>query len=286
MPPSPVHLINADHLDAVPAHLVSARRSEHKRQLQQAQYLIRRKRDGRYLGLIVRCNGALHYRPWLAEPAPLEHIDPLLAMLGLRRQGRLHPRRPTRLEQLPNWQVALPGLAANLIAWLDRLSVLGIDVVAYSEHTQLPWQFEPATLRFAGRDRYQRPLWLTDSSARAWQTMRRAAAADGLQLQAISGFRGYAYQLGIFARKLERGQSIEQILKVNAAPGFSEHHTGRALDIGCPGEPAAEESFENTEAFDWLLHRAHEFGFHLSYPRDNPHGISYEPWHWCWHGTR
>ena len=27
-------------------------------------------------------------------------------------------------------------------------------------------------------------------------------------------------------------------------------------------------------------------GFRLSYPRDNPHGIVYEPWHWCWHPPR
>ena len=286
MPHSPTHLINADYLDAVPAHLISARRIEQNRQLQQAHYLIRRKRDGRYFGLIGRWNGELQFRPLLPDPCPLEHIDPLLAMLGLRRQGRMHPRQPTRLGQLPNWQLALPGLSANLIAWLDRLSVLGIDALAYSESTQLPWQFEPATLRYAGRDRYLRPLWLTDGSARAWQTMRRAAATDGFQLQAISGFRGYAYQLGIFVRKLGRGQSIEQILKVNAAPGFSEHHTGRALDIGCPGDPPAEESFEHTQAFAWLTQHAGTFGFHLSYPRDNQHGISYEPWHWCWHGTR
>jgi len=103
-------------------------------------------------------------------------------------------------------------------------------------------------------------------------------------IEAISGFRSHAYQLGIFRRKMARGQSISQILSVNAAPGFSEHHSGRALDIGTPGEPAAEESFERTAAFAWLQDRAATFGFRMSYPRDNPHGIVYEPWHWCWVG--
>ena len=28
--------------------------------------------------------------------------------------------------------------------------------------------------------------------------------------------------------------------------------------------------------------RAGDFGFALSYPRGNRHGIAYEPWHWCW----
>ncbi|HIE5651183.1 TPA: M15 family metallopeptidase, partial [Stenotrophomonas maltophilia] len=79
-----------------------------------------------------------------------------------------------------------------------------------------------------------------------------------------------------------RGLSVAEILKVNAAPGFSEHHSGHALDIGTPGDAPAEESFERTDAFAWLQAHARGHGFHLSYPRGNPHGIVYEPWHWCW----
>jgi D-alanyl-D-alanine carboxypeptidase len=67
---------------------------------------------------------------------------------------------------------------------------------------------------------------------------------------------------------------------VNAAPGFSEHHSGRALDISAQGEPAAEISFQDCPAFEWLQRFASEFGFRMSFPQDNPHGISYEPWHW------
>ena len=63
-------------------------------------------------------------------------------------------------------------------------------------------------------------------------------------------------------------------------PGWSEHHSGRALDISAPGEPAAEESFEATPAFAWLTTNAGAHGFTMSYPRDNPHGIVHEPWHW------
>ena len=79
-----------------------------------------------------------------------------------------------------------------------------------------------------------------------------------------------------------RGQTVEQILTVNAAPGYSEHHSGNALDIGTPGEAPAEASFETTAAFEWLATHAGKFHFHMSYPRDNIHGIVYEPWHWCY----
>jgi len=102
-----------------------------------------------------------------------------------------------------------------------------------------------------------------------------------VELQIVSAFRSIEYQLGILQRKLDRGQTIAQILRVSAAPGYSEHHSGRALDITTPGFAALEEEFENSPAFAWLKKNGRRFGFRLSYPRRNPHGIAYEPWHWC-----
>ena len=159
---------------------------------------------------------------------------------------------------------------------------LGLDA-GYSQRHGLPLVPEPSWLALADFDRWQRPLWLLPQAAAGWRRMQAAAAADGVRLEAISGYRSHAYQLGIFRRKLARGQTLAQILSVNDAPGYSEHHSGRALDIGTPGQPPAEESFEATPAFAWLCENAAAFGFHLSYPRANPHGIVYEPWHWCLH---
>ena len=114
------------------------------------------------------------------------------------------------------------------------------------------------------------------------QRMQAAALAEGIVLDAISGYRSHDYQLGIFERKLARGLDVAAILAVNAAPGFSEHHSGLALDIGTPDAAPAEEAFETTPAFAWLCKHAGDYGFVMSYPRDNPHGIIYEPWHWYW----
>lgn len=121
---------------------------------------------------------------------------------------------------------------------------------------------------------------LTPEAARQWRAMVAAADQVGIQLLIVSGFRGVEYQAGLIRKKLEAGQAIEEILRVNAAPGFSEHHTGRAVDIATPGSRPLTEEFEGTDAFRWLTSRAIEFGFSLTYPRDNPWGIAYEPWHW------
>lgn len=141
---------------------------------------------------------------------------------------------------------------------------------------------EPARLSFIGSDIHDRPQWLAARAARAWSAMRDAAAQAGVDLQVVSAFRSIEYQLGILRRKLERGQSIERILAVSAAPGYSEHHSGRALDLTTPGFAALEEEFERSAAFAWLSTNAQRYNFSLSYPRGNRHGIAYEPWHWCW----
>jgi D-alanyl-D-alanine carboxypeptidase len=121
---------------------------------------------------------------------------------------------------------------------------------------------------------------LTPDAARQWETMVLAAASDSIHLLLVSGFRDVEYQAALIRKKINAGQVIGDILKVNAAPGHSEHHTGRAVDIATPGSRPLTEEFESTNAFGWLSSKAADFGFSMTYPRDNPWGIAFEPWHW------
>lgn len=262
---SPHILLNTPDIEIWPGGLLRARSSDDARILARASNVLRRKRDGRYLAAQLR--GGL--MPLLAGLAQEPGIDIALATLEAMRT------QPSRIPP-PSGNLPLQQLQRHL-------QQLDLDADAYAAQTGLALVAEPAHLRLAGFDRYRRPLWLTAGAARGWQRMQHAAAIDGVALDAISGYRSHHYQLGIFERKLARGLSVAGILTVNAAPGYSEHHGGDALDISAPGEPPAEESFEHSAAFTWLQQHAAGFGFHMSYPRDNPHGIVYEPWHWRYH---
>lgn len=132
-----------------------------------------------------------------------------------------------------------------------------------------------------GKDIFDRDQQMTPQAARAWFDMKDAAASNDVELQAVSAFRSVEYQAGIIRRKLEAGLNITQILSVSAAPGYSEHHSGRALDITTPGFEPLTKEFENSPAFEWLKKSAGKYGFKMSYPRENRHGLAYEPWHWC-----
>lgn len=260
-------LINTPDVELWPGGLLRARSNADARALSRASMVLRRKHDGRYLAAVLP-EGVQPLLPrWMHEPGVEAALD---ALEGLRtdRGFDIDAAGELPLERL-----------------IERLERLGLDE-SYGEQAGLELVPEPAALAFAGFDRYRRPLWLTAGAARAWNAMRRAADTGDVVLDAISGYRSHDYQLGIFERKRARGQTVEQILTVNAAPGYSEHHGGNALDIGAPGEPPAEESFEQTPAFAWLTAHAGDFGFLMSYPRENPHGIVYEPWHWYFAGSR
>lgn len=172
-------------------------------------------------------------------------------------------------------------LALSFTARIAQLhATLGIEP-GYERQSGLPLQHEPAQLVDAGQDMFGRPQRMTAETLCGWQQMSKAAADDGVELCLVSAFRGVDYQAEVIRRKMAAGRTLEDILMVNAAPGFSEHHTGRAIDIATPGQEPLQEDFENTIAFKWLKENAGRFGFVMSYPRDHGHAISYEPWHWC-----
>jgi len=116
--------------------------------------------------------------------------------------------------------------------------------------------------------------------------MKNAAKVNGVELEMVSAFRSKARQAQIVRGKFQRGLDFDEIFAVSAAPGFSEHHTGRAIDISTPGYKALEEEFEESDAFRWLADNSEIFGFSMTYKKGNVFGYLYEPWHWVWNESK
>ncbi len=132
-------------------------------------------------------------------------------------------------------------------------------------------------------------LKLQNSAAQAYQRMAAAARAAGVSVQPISAFRTVEEQNYLFFKvKEQRAQATAQRANVSAPPGHSEHHTGYAIDVGDATRPATNlsQSFDQTPAFKWLEANAARFSFELSFPKGNPQGVSYEPWHWRYVGDQ
>jgi D-alanyl-D-alanine carboxypeptidase len=181
----------------------------------------------------------------------------------------------------------LPSAAEDASAYVQRidglLRQLGIPA-DYASRRGMTLQPDAKRLVSIGTSDDGADVRLAPAAAAAWKTMEAAADHDGVRLIPVSGYRSVDRQAEIIRRRLARGDAVEVVLGLIAAPGYSEHHTGRAIDIGTPGEPPLLEGFAETDAYRWLSARAPAFGFTLSYPRDNPHGFAFEPWHWCFQG--
>jgi zinc D-Ala-D-Ala carboxypeptidase len=162
-------------------------------------------------------------------------------------------------------------------AILDELGISS-DIISARSLVLHP---EAAELVIAETGDNGREYLLIQQAANAWRAMKVAALADAINLRIFSAFRSIQHQTGIVRTKLEKGLSIDKILRVNAPPGYSEHHSGRAIDLTTDGVRSLEFEFENTNAFSWLNNNAARFGYFLSFPRNNRYGYMYEPWHWC-----
>ena len=132
-------------------------------------------------------------------------------------------------------------------------------------------------------------LSLRSAAADRFEQMQADARAEGIILVPISAFRtAEAQEQLFFGIKEQRVQDAAKRAEVSAPPGYSEHHTGYAIDIGDGNAPATnlETTFADTAAFAWLKENALKYSFELSFPPNNSQGVSYEPWHWRFVGDR
>ncbi|KGF89711.1 MULTISPECIES: M15 family metallopeptidase [Prochlorococcus] len=130
-------------------------------------------------------------------------------------------------------------------------------------------------------------IWVHKDMSRSLLSMRQDAKREGVNLVFLSGYRSIKLQEEIFySLKSIRNQNASERARVSAPPGYSEHSTGFAIDIGDANyrETDFEVEFENTDAFRWLKMNAAKYHFKLSFRKNNRH-INYEPWHWRYEGS-
>ncbi len=128
---------------------------------------------------------------------------------------------------------------------------------------------------------------LHQEAAQAFRQMQQHAQASNISLVLISGFRDLSVQTALFRRQIRRQGSEQAAMRLSAPPGYSEHHTGYALDMGDGRHPQThlQYSFAQTPAYAWLVQHAPQYGFELSFPPGNGQGVNYEPWHWRYVGS-
>jgi len=141
------------------------------------------------------------------------------------------------------------------------------------------------------------PLVRTDGyllqagASAAWEELQAAAAAAGHSISLTSGYRDVGHQTRIFLGLMTdtTDAAIDELLKLSAAPGYSKHHTGYAIDVRSGS--SVLHDFATTDAYAWLAANdwanAKTFGWLPSYPAGAPPGgPEPEPWEFVWVGAQ
>ena len=228
------------------------------------------------------------------EPQEQDTLRAVVAALEL----LISAKKKDGTANLLTWQELYEPLTDSQRAFLDefralRASALGATSHYFGESTAgaeiIP--IGPERIVKEGAPAPLDPQHLPRPVLEAYRRMMDAMQANlGRRLLVESGYRSPAYQLYLFLFYLPKhGWSVTETNRFVALPGHSEHGNParQAIDFineaGINGEDHPEE-FEALPEYRWLEAHANEYGFALSYPRNNAYHTSFEPWHWHYEG--
>lgn len=131
---------------------------------------------------------------------------------------------------------------------------------------------------------------LQPQAAAAWESLRTAAANAGHSISLTSAYRSASSQASIFRSRMTgtSDAELDTLLETVAAPGYSKHHTGYAIDLRSGS--AVLFDFADTPAYEWLaadnFANAKAHGWMPSYPDSvASQGPNPEPWEFVWAGA-
>jgi zinc D-Ala-D-Ala carboxypeptidase len=130
--------------------------------------------------------------------------------------------------------------------------------------------------------------YVRKETATALEKMVTDATNKGIHLNLQSGYRSYDFQVALYNRYVQQqGQAAADTQ--SARPGYSEHQTGLAADLGGTSNPSCnvEACYGTTAEGKWLAANAYTYGFLIRYQQDKTPitGYTYEPWHVRYIGT-
>jgi D-alanyl-D-alanine carboxypeptidase len=190
-----------------------------------------------------------------------------------------------RLPRYIAYETAHPELSPEDVVWRvdvdidkpfyeDTVEIVDTDSeqALVNKHFKFPDDFEPAELVSIGGD-----FRATPATKDAYERLRAEAAANGLSVRAASAYRSIDYQVNLYARY--RNEDPENADNYSARPGFSEHHTGRTIDL--VGPAGTLRGFTGTPEAEWVRENAWKYGFIVRYTPENEDVTGYEsePWH-------
>ena len=118
----------------------------------------------------------------------------------------------------------------------------------------------------------------TPETVAAYKELTADLQKQGMKIYVVSSYRDIAYQDNLYNYYLKT-DSKQEVDTYSARPGYSEHHTGRALDISQVYNNL--DAFEGSKEAKWVYENAYKYGFIVRYKEEQMEvtGYIFEPWH-------
>ena len=158
----------------------------------------------------------------------------------------------------------------------------GIDMVV-NKHRFLNKKFDPDLVKVSTKYASEAGMLLRKDALDSYIEMSNACEKDGLSIIINSAYRSYDDQVDIqeYYRKWYGDSYVEKYV---AKPGFSEHQTGLAIDIGS----RSTNVFANSKEYKWMLDNSYKYGYIIRYEKKYEHMTLFraEPWHYRYVGKK
>ena len=118
----------------------------------------------------------------------------------------------------------------------------------------------------------------------AYLKLKSSLELEGIYINLDSAQRTVSYQKKIMNEFIQK-YGPDYAKNYVATPGYSEHHTGLALDLYLKVDGVDvvenEDLMKHIEIWTKIHEKISDYGFILRFPEDKKHitGCSYEPWH-------
>lgn len=165
--------------------------------------------------------------------------------------------------------------------YTELVKDFSIDMLI-NKHRNLGEDFVPEDLttipsEYAAEDDFE----CSRLALNAFIEMNNAATKEGYSLIINSAYRSYQDQVDL-VELYRRSYGDSYVEKYVALPGFSEHQTGLAFDIGS----RRSNIFANSKEYVWMKDNAYKYGFVMRYDERYQDLTEFrkEPWHYRYVG--
>ena len=159
-------------------------------------------------------------------------------------------------------------------------------LVLVNKYSQLPDDWEKNVELVSAKNAWNEDIKLEKETYKQYKKLEKDLKKDGVTIVLDSVYRSVKEQQDLWDRwSKDPEKGIEYAKKYAAVPGYSEHHTGLAVDIVIKKDGKLieenEDMIEEREIFKKIHKKLSKYGFILRYleGRDDITGYTYEPWH-------